>query len=131
MSAAEARWVHARGTTAFPELLLTRDAISYSQTHWVSPDSLSPRTAVCSAAFPLVFSLQCEELSVNQAEVSSWHDFCSQRLNSVGKQVKLSSYCNRLSIHAGYAVFRGPVVPSRSDVAGDTATEPSPGCGAD
>lgn len=33
ISDAEAWWVHTHGTTGFPELLLTRDAISYSQTH--------------------------------------------------------------------------------------------------
>lgn len=85
ISDAEAWWVHIRGTTGFPELLLTRDAISSVQTHWVLPCSLSLRTAVCSAAFPLVFSFQYEEMSINQAEMLSWHDFCSQRLNSVGK----------------------------------------------
>lgn len=77
--------MHAHGTTGFPELLLTRDAISSGQTHWVLLGSLSLRTAVCSAAFPLVFSFQYEELPINQAEMLSWRDFCSQRLNSVGK----------------------------------------------
>ena len=46
--------------------LLTRGAISYGQTHWVLTCSLSLRTAVCSAAFPFVFSFQDEDLSVNQ-----------------------------------------------------------------
>lgn len=59
---------YTHGTRGFPELLLTRDAISYTQTHWVLPCSLSLRTAVCSAAFPLVFFWR-EELSVNQAKI--------------------------------------------------------------
>lgn len=72
--------MHTCGTRGFPQLLLTRGAISYSQTHRVLPCSLSLRTAVCSDAFPLVCSFRYEELSVNQAEMLSWHDFCSQRL---------------------------------------------------
>lgn len=85
VSDAGARWVLTHGTAGFPELLLTRDAISYSQIHRALHCSLSLRTAVCSAAFPLVFSLQYEGQSVNQAEMLSWHDACSQRLNSIGK----------------------------------------------
>lgn len=81
ISDAEARWVHTHGTTGFPDPFLTGDAISYSQTHWALPYSLSLRTAVCSAAFPRVFSFHTEELSRNQAEMLSWRDFCSQGLN--------------------------------------------------
>lgn len=50
----------------------------------------NPRGFV-SAAFLLVIPFQHEELSVNHAEMLSLHNFCKQRLNSLGKQVKFST----------------------------------------